>query len=183
MRTITALLFVGCLTTSAFTQSTADLDKQNGFKAIKIGDKYSKYQNNLKLLRTDSKTSANYYEYKPSDEDLYNVFDTKMLQILLTFDKDNNLIAVMLHTPFNSGQQNYKSAVDALKSLNGKFTNLYGKATSLIDFNTYKAEKIGVMWNGLNVNLQNYVEYDKSDESSDLVVVFVKPSFAKQLIY
>lgn len=178
MRTFIAFLLISFLTIPAFAQSTADLDQRNGFKAIKIGDKYSKYQSNLKLLSTDSKTSSSIYEYTPSDGDLYNVFDTKMLQILLTFDKNNNLVAIMLHKFFN-GQSHFQTAIDASKDLNGKFIALFGKASSKIDVNTSDDMRLGLMWIASKVNLQSYVEYYGLDKGSDIKVVITNNQYAE----
>lgn len=143
---------------SAKGQDIAELDKRNGFKTLKIGDNISKYQNNLTLISSDSKTSANTYDYTTSDEELYNVFDSKMIQILLTFDKDKKMVTIMLHKFFKD-QDALQEAITFSKSLEDKFVTLFGNASSKIHINTKEAMQIGLIWVGSKINLKSYVDY------------------------
>src|SRR6266516_5500646 len=112
MKQMLSLFALSFLFTYVSGQSIEELNKRNGFKTLKIGDKFSKYQNNVKLLATDSTTSASIYDLTQTENDLLNIFDDKMDQILLTFDKNKNLVAIMLHK-FFKGDSHFQNAIDA----------------------------------------------------------------------
>lgn len=158
-------------------QSISELDKRNGFKTVKISDKFSKYQTNTTLLSTDSKTAVSIYDFTPADEDLFYVFDLKMDQILLTFDKDRKLVSILLHK-FFKGTNSMHEAIEVNKQLDDKFIALFGKASAKIDISTTDVMHLGLFWGGLKINLKSYIEDYGIYKGTDIKVVLTDNSFA-----
>jgi hypothetical protein len=161
-------------------QNISDLDKRHGFKTLKIGDKFSNYQNNVALLSTNNEASSKIYDFTPSGNELFTVFDEKMDQILLTFDKNETLVTIMLHK-FYKGNNSLNNAIENSKGLNEKFKALFGNASSKIDVSTTKDMQLGLFWLGLSINLKSYIDDYGITNGTDVKVVITDNKFATDL--
>jgi hypothetical protein len=111
-------------------QSTQDLDARNGFKTIKIGSDFNLYQNKCKFLNIDKETGGSWYNYTPTDADLYNVLNFQMSVILLEF-KRGTLISIWLIRSVN-GEGHFLNCGNVVTDLDKKFVDLFGPASDYV---------------------------------------------------
>lgn len=113
------VLLIGLNSFNVFSQIN-QLDKKNGFKDFTLGDSYSKWSNNLKLINTDNGIS--YYKYTGSC--CNEVFNYKLSEVRLGFSNDKlDVIYLITENQIKSKEQwislQYYSIKNNLSSLFG----------------------------------------------------------------
>ncbi len=130
------------ISTGMFSQSIEKLDEKNGFKELKLGDTFYKWQQNLTYQRTDDNVKIYFY----NGECCKTIFGFSIKSILLYF-ADNKLIKIgLLHktTPESEG---YK--IDASKIFSG-IVDSFGLASSKDNISD---GKVIMYWFGKKVGL------------------------------
>lgn len=156
-------------------------EDKDGFKSLKIGDAYSKYSSSLTLLNTNSQTGTKTYNYRPTDYDLYNVFNVKMDKILLTFNKSDQLVDITLIKSYRNSTS-MEDAFDDSKNLDPYFNNLFGKPIGKVDVNTSKELKLGRVWGNSRITVKQFVEDYGISNGSDLKITITDNNFVRQQI-
>ena len=121
------------------------LDDKNGFKDFKIGDDFSKWQNQSEEISLN--LNGNYYKY--IGDCCKNVFNTELLEIILFF-KNNKLEEIILTTPIKISDTLLAMGPDYY-SLKSNFEEIFKQKS-----NTFKGEKPGDFvcgWRGENIIL------------------------------
>lgn len=109
------------------------LDEKNGFKDIKLGGAYSKWQNDIIFSHSNTSTGAKVYKYQGTC--CQKVFESTVDFIYLTF-KNSILVGIDIQlVKFQQGSSSDWVSVDLTKgfeyfeSLKSKFSQLFGPPT------------------------------------------------------
>lgn len=150
MKYILAFLLVFSTFYVVEAQSSNELDKKNGFKDFKLGDKYSKWSSKLKYFKTNNE-GISYYKYVGSC--CQRVFEHEIESILLGF-ASNELEVIYLYTSEQS-DDGYKSY--QYESLVRSFTSMFGKGDEYVVDKS--SGNIGTSWMGESVILNLEYQY------------------------
>jgi|AntAceMinimDraft_9_1070365.scaffolds.fasta_scaffold06022_3 hypothetical protein len=166
MKKFTAFIFLVLFMTGIYSQTIEKLDEKNGFKDFKLGDTYSKWQNQL--------SAVGYWEdgtrkYLYTGNCCTNVFNYPIDMIKLRFS-DNKLVGIYIKTKkFQKGFAETgiytKFRTSDYERINSSLTYLFGEPTQYID-------PVGVMgveflWIGKKVLLTSRYECCSTKSGGD----------------
>lgn len=152
-----------------FSQTNYELDKRNGFKTIKIGATISSFGSQVRFVSHFSQTNADCFVYEPSDKDLYKLFDIDIQRILLTFDKNNLLVGILLRKtyPQSNGDDAVKNGTELVNNLK----IVFGNQSGMINVNNkYENKRTGAYWGSEKLILKCYMEIQDQENAIDIVV-------------
>lgn len=147
-----------------------------GFKSIKIGDKKSTFNN---LVPVNTKNTFSTFQFKPEQDDLYNLFDLRLDQLNLTFNNRDQLVEIILIKKY-SGANSLKYAFEDAAHIDPDLITILGKQTGIIDISNRDELKVGRLWKRNLVTVKSYGEnYGLYD--TDLKVSITDNLFIGQL--
>ena len=158
MKKIIALTLLLGLTLSSHSQISTKLDDKNGFKDFQIGDLYSKWQTNLKLLSVNGEIK----KYKYIGACCQTVFTYDVSEILLEFKSDKliNIIITLNQWEKSTGSDDFTDlgiCIDELEKLANNFETLFGEYS---DFDKDQSSgMITYSWHGNKIARSCGIQY------------------------
>ena len=139
-------------------QTTAELDKKNGFKEIKLGTTFESLKSNLELSNT---FSSSVKRYKFTGDCCQTIFEYNVDEIHLLFSNDS-LVMIFIYLeqfqkPYSESNKNTNWENTNFESIKKSFSLLFGQPSSTdMDDNT---GNVIYNWIGENVSLISKYEY------------------------
>jgi hypothetical protein len=158
MKKIISLALFLSVTLTIPSQTSAKLDEKNGFKDFQIGDLYSKWQTNLKLIPTKGEIK----KYKYIGTCCQTVFLYDVSEILLEFKADKliNIIITLKQWEKSTANDDFTDlgiCIDELEKLAGNFETLFG------DYSDFEKDQstgmITYSWHGNKIAMTCGIQY------------------------